>query len=157
MVSRVQHRTTGKIVMGIGGPMVVGPADTIIEEMEEAEGADAVALAEEAIAADPGCIEARLTLAEAASDLGERIEHLDFATRTGEALWGPVIDRMGARVALGHIVGARPYLRAIEELGEAYAEIGEIDSAMDCFEILVRMDPRRAAREMLEQAVGPRI
>lgn len=146
---------TAKMAMGLCGPYVESPADEVVEEMEDAEGLVAVRLAEEAIGLDPGCIPARLLLAEVATDVGDRIEHLDIAVSVGERLWGPVADKLGDQMAWSDYVGARPYLRAIEALGEAYAECGELDSALDCFEILARLEPRRAAREHLERTLAP--
>lgn len=132
--------TTGRALFQ--GLYVDSPADRFVEAMEDAEGGDRVILATRAVRHDPGCIEARLVLAEHARDEHALFRHLEKAVESGELMWAPVAEAMGADLAWWGDAGTRPYMRAIAALGQAHLRTGDDASARACFDRLLAMNPR---------------
>ena len=93
--------TTGHVAQP--GLYVESLADRFIEAMEGAMGdqrtEDLLILVMRAIRHDPGCIKARITLAEHSRARETRERHLTKAVETGELLWTPVAERLGDDMA----------------------------------------------------------
>lgn len=127
------------------GLYVVSPADRFVEAMEDAReerrNEDLLILAVRAIRHDPGCIEARLALAEHSRDRETRHRHLTKAVETGEFLWTPVAERLGDDMTWWGFPGTRPYMRAVAALGHAYLADGDETAARACFDRLLAMNP----------------
>src|SRR4051794_10657305 len=118
--------TTGRVVRP--GMYVSSPADPFVERMEEVDDLyDQVVLATRALRHDPGCIEAHLMLAAHSKDAETRFRHLRAAVGTGDALWAPVARDMGREMTWWGFAGTRPYMRAVQALGLAHLEAGEIE------------------------------
>lgn len=109
--------------------------------MEDAGGEDLLVLATRALRRDPGCIEARLVLAEHSRDAETRFRHLRAAVAVGDALWAPVAARMGGDMTWWAFAGTRPYMRAIHAVGQAHLDAGKTRAAACCFRSLLDMDP----------------
>ncbi len=103
--------------MALPGVYIEGPADRFVEAMEDAEDEDRLILASRAVRHDPGFIEARLVLAEHATNSAVCIAHLRCAIETGERLWAPVAKDMAAEMTWWGVPTTRPYMRAIAALG----------------------------------------
>ena len=127
------------------GMYVESPADRFVEAMEDARHdrrtGDLLVLAMRAIRHDPGCIEARLTLAEQSRDSETRQRHLTKAVETGELLWTPVAERLGDGMTWWGFSGTRPYMRAVAALGHAHLDAGNETATRTCFERLLAMSP----------------
>lgn len=131
--------TTGLVAWP--GLYVTTPADPFVEAMEDAGGEDLLVLATRALRRDPGCIEARLVLAEYSRDAETRYRHLRAAVVAGDALWAPVAARMGGDITWWGFAGTRPYMRAIHALGQAHFDAGKPGAAAHCFRSPLNMDP----------------
>ena len=125
----------------LGDFRVRGPADPFVEAMGRAESAcDRLVLATRALRRDPDCIEALLVVAANCRDQERRILYLNLAVEAGSVHWDAddireVVDRGYAAIS-----GARAWMQAIKDLGDAYAEAGEPDDAQDCYERLLALD-----------------
>ncbi len=135
--------TTGHVVRP--GLYVESPADRFVEAMEDARDdrrtEDLLVLAVRAIRHDPGCIEARLALAEHSRDGETRLRHLKEAVESGELLWAPVAERLGDDMTWWGFSGTRPYMRAVAALGHAHLDDGDETAARACFDRLLAMNP----------------
>lgn len=121
------------------------------EAMMDAETDDhAVALAERALALDPGCLDARVILAEirCGGHDGPLIEALYGIVRDAEAALDPQRFR-GTDV--WNELALRPYLRAKFRLGDALRASGHTEEAIEELEELLGLNPpdQQAAREPL--------
>lgn len=147
--------TTGQVVQP--GLYVESPANRFVEAMEDARDdrrtEDLLVLAVRAIRHDPGCIEARLTLAEHSRDRETRQRHLGKAVETGELLWAPVAERLGDDMTWWGFSGTRPYMRAVAALGHAHLDDGNETEARACFDRLVAMNPNdnQGIRYLIEE------
>lgn len=156
-------QTTGHVVRP--GLYVVSPADRFVEAMEtareERRTEDLLILAVRAIRHDPGCIEARLALAEHSRDRETRQRHLTKAVETGELLWTPVAERLGDDMTWWGFSGTRPYMRALGALGHAHLDDGDEAAARACFDRLLAMNPndnqgiRYLVQELDAEAANP--
>lgn len=136
----LQQPTTAHVVRP--GLYVASPADPWIRRMEdEAHFADQVLLATSCLRKDPGCIEAHLFLAAATDDLQVRVSRLRRAVETGNQLWIPVAAELGDEITWWGFSGTRPYMRAIQALGDALMETGAESEARACYERLLGMNP----------------
>lgn len=124
----------------LDGRHVVSPADRFVDAMVEAFGFDRLVLATRAIRHDPGCIEARIELAEHARDIPTRLRHLEAAVTAGEWLWSAAAED-DADLTWWEDVGTRPYMRALHALGLAYREAGRLHESLACFTRLLVMNP----------------
>ena len=131
-----RNATTAKL--SANGRWVVSPADRFVEAMEDADGSNRLVLATRAIRRDPGCVEARLVLADASRDRETRLRHLQVAVDAGDALWS---SRTADDLAWWYASGTRPYMRAIAALGLAHRDDGREDQALACFHRLLKMNP----------------
>lgn len=131
--------TTGHV--SFQGLYVDSPADRFVEAMEDAEVEDRLILAARAVRHDPGCIEARLVLAEHARNERAVFHHLGKAVESGELMWAPVAAAMGTDPTWWGDAGTRPYMRAIAALGQAHLRTGDDASARACFDRLLAMNP----------------
>ena len=121
---------------------MVSPADPWLERMEEEpEFQDRLILATSCLRKDPGCIEAHLFLASATDDSGVRLSRLRRAVETGNQLWMPVAAELGDEMTWWGFPGTRPYMRAIQALGQALMESGATTEARACYERLLAMNP----------------
>ncbi|TPG44277.1 hypothetical protein EAH89_27400 [Roseomonas nepalensis] len=126
--------------------------------MQTATSFDRLVLATRAIRHDPGCIDARLVLAEHSGDLSTRLRHLEAAVAAGEWLWGSVAERVDHDLCWWGDVGTRPYMRAVQALGVALCEAGYPDESRACFERLLIMNPNdnRCIRDLIRDLdIGP--
>lgn len=133
--------TTARVVRP--GLFVVSPADPWIERMEE-EGnfQDRVILATCCLREDPGCIEAHTLLAACTDDMEIRVNRLRKAVETGEALWNPIAAELGDEMTWWGFAATRPYMRAVQALGNALLETGDETDARAYFERLLAMNPK---------------
>jgi tetratricopeptide (TPR) repeat protein len=109
----------------------------------------AVALAERALALDPGCVDAQVILAEIQcidreNEFVDRLE--EIVERAAEAL-APRLKKKH----LWSVLEVRPYLRAKFRLGDALRATGQINAAIGELEDLLELNPedQQAAREPL--------
>ena len=109
----------------------------------------AVALAERALALDPGCVDAQVILAEIQCTDREK----EFVDRLGE-----IVEKAGKALGprlkdehLWTVLEARPYLRAKFRLGDALRATGQLGIAIRELEALLALNPddQQAAREPL--------
>ena len=114
---------TARVEPGAEGYVVVSPADPYVRRMDEEEGEDLLILAACALRRDPTCIEAHLILSDKSHDEPTRIQHLKVAVRAGDHLWGQVAAENGPLMCWKN-PGMRPYLGAIQGLGNALAATG---------------------------------
>ncbi len=124
------------------GLFVVSAADPWIERLEEnTDFGSCVMLATACLRKDPGCIEAHLFLAAHTDDVDRRLSHLRKAVETGEQLWNPVAAELGNEMTWWGFADTRPYMRAIQALGDALVEVGDQTEARACYERLIAMNP----------------
>lgn len=131
---------TARIEAGPQGRVVISPADPYVRRMDEEEGEDLLILAACALRKDPTCIEAHLLLSKHARDLATRIQHLKVAVKAGDYLWGQAAAGSGPLMCWEN-PGMRPYMRAIQSLGDALAEAGNSAAAEFCYRRLESMGP----------------
>jgi tetratricopeptide (TPR) repeat protein len=108
---------------------------------EGAADGDSADLAEQALALDPGCVDALTVQAFAGSeDAGELIERLESVVAVAEDQLGDAFfeDHTGEFWSL---VPARPYLRALKQLAEVYWEVGRRFDSVETYEGLMDLDP----------------
>ena len=109
----------------------------------------AVALAERALALDPGCVDAQVILAEIQCVDREK----EFVDRLQEivAKAGAALEPRPKEKHLWSVLEARPYLRAKFRLGDALRATGQLGPAMRELEALLALNPddQQAAREPL--------
>lgn len=132
----VYRPTTGRIV----GRRVESQADHLVEAMEEGDDRERLLLAMQAVRLDPGCIDARLVLAEYSRDIPTRLGHLEAAVWAGEWLWSSAAED-DRDMSWWWDVGTRPYMRAIHALGLAYRDAGRELESQACFNRLLAMAP----------------
>ncbi len=97
-------------------------------------------MAKEALLRGPGCILSHMVVAKHAETIEERLFHLEMARDAGLELWTPVAHALGSRMAWWHIEDTKPFLHALNALGEAYEEADDFLAAKDTFEMLLRLD-----------------
>lgn len=131
---------TARVEPGQGGYVVVSPADPYVRRMDEEEGEDLLILAACALRRDPTCIEAHLVLSDNSHDELTRIQHLKVAVGAGDHLWRQVAAENGPLMCWKY-PGMRPYLRAIQRLGDALAATGNIAAAEFCYRRLESFGP----------------
>lgn len=144
--------------LGGRGIRIRGPAQPFVDAMERpARDHDRLVLATRALRRDPDCIEALLVVAEHCQDSGRRILYLNIAVEAGSVHWDTEDMRELVDRGYAAVPGARPWMRAIKALGNAYAEAGEPDDARDCYERLLAMDVSDAldAQAALQQMQAP--
>lgn len=157
--------TTARIEHGPRGPHIVSAANPFVARMHEVEGTqpgDALMLATRALRHDPGCIEALVFLSHRTKTFDLRLEHLQTAVDAGDHLWRTTADELGEAMAWWDIPATRPYMLAIQELGDAHAEIGNTVAARWCYERLLRMNPNddqgiAASFDELDATAAPRM
>ena len=147
--------TTGRV--SLPGLYVGSPADRFVDAMEDADDRDRAVLAARALRHDPGCIEARLVLAEHAGSEQDVFLHLGKAVEAGDAMWTPVAAAMGDELTWWGFAGTRPYMLAIAALGQAHLSAGDTGPARECFERLLAMNPNdnQGIRYLIEEMDGP--
>ncbi|MCX7974216.1 MAG: tetratricopeptide repeat protein [Candidatus Aminicenantes bacterium] len=115
-------------------------AQSLMYDAFEAEGAERVKLAREALAICPDCADAYVLLAEeTAQSLQEAAALYEKGVRAGERALGKGMFKEEA----GHfwsIVVTRPYMRARAGLAQCLWMMGERAQAIDHFEDLLRLD-----------------
>ena len=122
------------------GFVVVSLADPYVRRMHEETGESLLILAACALRKDPTCIEAHLLLSENTHDEASRMQHLKAAVRAGDYLWGQVAAENGPLMCWKN-PGMRPYLRAIQGLGDAFASTGNNAAAEFCYRRLESFGP----------------
>lgn len=122
---------------------VDSPEDRAFDLIEQAYAATSssqrVALAREALAAWPGCLDAYVLLAAEEEELAEAIRILEEGVRTGEQLLGKELFEEDA----GHFWGlieTRPYMRVRKSLADALVAIGRVPEAIAHAEELLRLN-----------------
>lgn len=115
-------------------------AQSLMYDAFEAEGAERIKLAREALAICPDCADAYVLLAEeTAQTLQEAAALYEQGVRAGERALGKEIFKE----EVGHfwsIVATRPYMRARAGLAQCLWMMGERAQAIDHFEDLLRLD-----------------
>lgn len=115
-------------------------AQSLMYDAFEAEGAERIKLAREALAISPDCADAYVLLAEeTAQTLQEAAALYEQGVRAGERALGKEIFKE----EVGHfwsIVATRPYMRARAGLAQCLWMMGERAQAIDHFEDLLRLD-----------------
>ena len=94
-------------------------------------------LAVRALGRDDFCIEANVEVASHCRDDERRLAYLFVAVDAGELVWGG----QGWVTDLCDEPGAMPWLRAVNALGDASAEIGDMDTAFECYARLIKLRP----------------
>lgn len=115
-------------------------AQSLMYDAFEADGAERIKLAREALAISPDCADAYVLLAEeTAQTLQEAATLYEQGVRAGERALGQEIFKE----EVGHfwsIVATRPYMRARAGLAQCLWMMGERVQAIDHFEDLLRLD-----------------
>lgn len=115
-------------------------AQSLMYDAFEAEGAERIKLAREALSISPDCADAYVLLAEeTAQSLQEAASLYEQGVRAGERALGKEIFKE----EVGHfwsIVSTRPYMRARAGLAQCLWMMGERTQAIDHFEDLLRLD-----------------
>ena len=137
----IESLCTARVEQGPQGHVVVSPADPYLRRMDGETGRDLLILAACALRKDPLCIEAHLLLSKHSRDEATRFQHLKLAVRAGEHLWERAESEAGGRLMCWNNPAMRPYLRAIQGLGDALAEAGNIDAAEFCYRRLESFGP----------------
>ncbi len=131
-----------RLVEGPDGVVVASPAAPYVERMEnETREEDRIILASCALRQDPTCIEAHLLLSKYAVDQDTKFRHLNIAVQAGDSLWGPLAERQGSPLMCWKLPAMKPYMRAIQYLGDALASIGNDAAAEFCYSRLESMGP----------------
>jgi tetratricopeptide (TPR) repeat protein len=115
--------------------------DLAFEAMEATEREKAVALAQQALALDPDCVDARLILAtEATNDPDEYLTLLYRTVLAGERWLGDDFydDHVGR---FWHVATTRPYMRAMLVYGTTLWEQNDLDEAVAVFEDMLELNP----------------
>ena len=136
----IENLCTARVEVGPQGRVVISPADPYVRRMDEEEGEDLLILVACALRKDPACIEAHLLLSKHARDSATRVQHLKVAVRAGDHLWGQAAAESGPLMCWEN-PGMRPYMRAIQGLGDALAGTGNIAAAKFCYRRLESFGP----------------
>lgn len=156
-VPRWFHRPTTARVGGGAFHAVESPAAGWVGHIED----DGLPFERRAAAAnlalrdDPGCIEAHAFLAAHAEDPDLARLHLVKALRTGQAFWEPVA-REQPDFAWWSVAATRHYMRALKQLGDLLAGLGDAHTAGICYRKLLEMNPRdnQGVRSIVRRAPG---
>lgn len=136
-----RKRPTTAKVGGDWFHVVESPATPILEHMETKTSLrDKILGAVIALDEDPGCIEAHMFLANYSRTDRDVYDHLARAIRTGRELWEPIAAAQDDFSYWG-VTATRPYMRAIESLGDWFAERGNVESATSLYDRLLSMNP----------------
>ena len=138
---KTPHLCKARVESGPNGHFVVSPADPYVLRMGEEKGESLLILAACALRKDPMCIEAHLLLSKHSPDEVTRLRHLKVAVKAGEHLWEPIAAKNGGPIMCWQNPGIRPFMRAIQELGDALAEAGNTAGAEFCYTRLQSMGP----------------
>ncbi|MBI5162349.1 MAG: hypothetical protein HY985_00435 [Magnetospirillum sp.] len=140
-MDNLDNPTTARVVRG-AFLHVESPADKFIERLaNEKNPQSRLILATSALRHDPGCIEALCYLADHAKDSQYAVDLLRKAVDAGQQLWGAVAYEYGDEMTWWGFAATRPYMRAIQALGETHHEMGNDIAARECFERLLEMNP----------------
>ena len=121
--------------------VVKSPADPWIELMEnETRFQRRAVLATIALQHDPGCIEALLFLARHAKQNHVAASHLRKAVQSGAALWAQVAADQDDFAWWG-VTATRPFMRAIADYADWYADRRDEASARRLYRELMEMNP----------------
>jgi hypothetical protein len=133
-----------EVVRAAGGAIPDTPlnqAQTLAyQAFGEADPAERVRMARQALEISPDCADAHLLLAEHVRGAPGALEHYRSGVAAGERALGPAFFRE----EVGHfwkIVESRPYLRAREGLADALRTAGRADQALDHYRELLRLNP----------------
>lgn len=115
-------------------------AQSLMYDAFEAEGAERIRLAQEALKVSPDCADAYVLLAEeTANSLEEARNFYEKGMKAGERALGEEVFREDAGHFWG-IVATRPYMRARAGLAQCLWMMGERKQAIEHFEDLLRLD-----------------
>ena len=135
------HEPTTAHVGGIAFHKVETPAADVIVLLDQEDDFKAkVRLAFVALFNDPGCIEAHVFLAEHAKDDEAALAHLEKAVATGRHLWFPVAAEQGDFAFWG-VAATRPFMRALEALGQWHEAHGDVGAAREAYDELLDLNP----------------
>jgi tetratricopeptide (TPR) repeat protein len=115
--------------------------DLAFEAMEATEREKAIALAKEALALDPDCVDARLILAtEATTDPDEYVTLVYRTVLAGERWLGDDFydDHIGR---FWHVATTRPYMRSMLVYGTTLWEQADLEEAVAVFEDMIELNP----------------
>ena len=94
-------------------------------------------------------------LAEYSPDPSTRLAHLQCAVKAGDQLWGNEVETRRRYTDFWELIGCRPWLSALDQLGRAHAELGNNQAAEWVFERLLRLNPADdyQVRPVLQQLI----
>jgi hypothetical protein len=131
-----------RLIEGPDGITVLSPASPYVERMAtETREEDRIILASCALRKDPTCIVAHLLLSRYAPDQDTRFQHLKVAVEAGDSLWGPLAEKQGSPLMCWKFPAMKPYMRAIQYLGDALAPVGNNTAAEFSYSRLESMSP----------------
>ncbi len=149
---------TGRVMRGPNGLFVSSPGDKFIASSQELPSlVDRLDLAAAALDHDPGCIEARLIIADACENDAYAMRHLENAVKAGKQLWEPIAAEFGDQMRWWHWPGTRPFMLAMQELAGLYHEYGNPEGAELLLIRLLAMDPEdhQGVSDSLAQLQSP--
>lgn len=130
----------GKLEDSFMGPAIYTEGEELVNDAWEADSATRRQnLARKALKADLDNIDAYVILGIEAKTHGERIALFREAVRVGDRLWAPFVD--DPEMAWWGFMGTRPWMRAMQNLGLALDQAGDIDEAEEVYRRLLTLNP----------------
>lgn len=131
---------SGRIDDSFMGPAVHTEGEAFVNDAWEADSkAKRQRLARKGLDRDLDNIDAYVLLGLDASTLGERLALFREAVRVGDVLWAPYLD--DPEMAWWGFMGTRPYMRALQNLGIALMEAGDLGEAEEVLTRLLTLNP----------------
>lgn len=118
-----------------------GRADALVRRAHQSgDSKKAIALAKEALAIDPDCVDAHLLLGDQSRTPQEALAHYVAATSAAQKVLGPEVFEQGVG-DFWLIFETRPYMRARLGLAECLWVLGRRDEAVEHYKEMLRLNP----------------